>query len=179
MMKSAFLLSCLMSCLLLLSTCQPGSREQPGSNARRARVEKTARDFFATYAERQDWEHFLSFYRYDMQFEDVALQIAIFNKEDYKHFQDWPSVSYKPVAPGEPSLVLQELIVSDSTAVGYGYFNPFFLNGQRYDWRWGSQFTTWLFFDDQLKIRRQVDFVEYPDWVLEEVIQQYRRSPRR
>lgn len=166
---------CCLSSLLLLSACHPSDTEAGArASARSAKVEQVARDYFGTFAERRDWEKLLSFYRYDMTFEDVMLQIKIFNKEDFQKFYNWPEGDFRSVSPDLPHLVLDHLVVNDSIAVGRGHFNPFYYYGELQEWRWGSEFTIWLFFDEQLKIQHQIDFIEYPDDVLEDVIKRYR-----
>jgi len=154
----------------------PSSEEKAANYARKAKVEQVAREYFATFAEREDWAQLLSFYRYDMHFEDIMLQIKIFNKEDFKNFYNWEEGNFQKLASDQPHLVLKSLVVNDSIAVATGYFNPFYYNGELQDWKWGSEFTIWLQFDEQLKIKRQVDFIEYPDVVLEDVITRYRQS---
>lgn len=139
-------------------------------------VEKVARDFFATFAARDDWEKMLSFYRYDMQFEDVTLQIKVFNKEDFKDFYNWSDPSFQKLSPDQKHLVLDDLVVTGNIAAGRGHFNPFFWHGQLQEWKWGSEFTIWLYFDEQLKIKRQIDFIEYPDDILEDVVRGYREA---
>lgn len=160
--------------LLMACTSSPAG-ERASEYARKAKVEQVAREFFTTFAERKDWGKMLSFYRYDMHFEDVMLQIKIFNKEDFKNFYNWEEGEFQKLAADQPHLVLKSLVVNDSIAVGTGYFNPFYYNGELQDWKWGSEFTIWLQFDEQLKIKRQVDFIEYPDDILEDVINRYRQ----
>ena len=104
------------------------------------------------------------------------LQIKLFNKEDFKNFYNWPGGDFRKYPEDEPHLVLRTLVVNDSVAVGSGYFNPFYFNGELQQWKWGSEFTIWLYFDEQMKIKRQVDFIEYPDEILEDVIRRYRDS---
>ena len=50
-------------------------KEEPPS--RQTQVELVAKDFFATFAERKDWEKFCSFYREDMEFDDITLQLKL------------------------------------------------------------------------------------------------------
>ncbi len=148
--------------------------QNAGSNSKE--VEKVARDFFATFAARDDWEKMLSFYRYDMQFEDVALQVKVFNKEDFKDFYNWTDPNFRKLSPEQQHLELADLVVSGNIAVGRGHFNPFLWQDQLQAWKWGSEFTIWLYFDEQLKIKRQIDFIEYPDDILEDVIRGYREA---
>ncbi len=160
---------------IILYSCDSSSaRDNASASAQKAKIKQVASEFFATYAERENWEKLLSFYRQDMQFEDVMLQIKIFNKTDFQAFYNWPEGNFQKLSPDQPHLVLQTLAVNDSTAVGRGYFTPFYFRGELYEWRWGSEFTIWLYFDERLKIKRQIDFIEYPDWILEDVIRQYR-----
>ncbi len=161
--------------LLMACTSSPAG-ERAAEYARKAKVEQAAREFFTTFADRKDWKKMLSFYRYDMHFEDIMLQIKIFSKEDFKNFYNWEEGNFQKLSSDQPHLVLKSLVVNDSVAVGTGYFNPFYYNGELQDWKWGSEFTIWLQFDEQLKIKRQVDFIEYPDVVLEDVITRYRQS---
>lgn len=179
-MKLSFTGTAIILFLLFLTSCSgSGARDNAAASAREAKVKQVAREFFATFAEREDWEKLLSFYRYDMQFEDVMLQIKIYNKEDFKSFYNWPEGDFQKLAPDQPHLVLKELAVNDSVAVGRGYFNPFSYNGEIYEWKWGSEFTIWLEFDENLKIKRQMDFIEYPAWILQDVINRYQESGNR
>ena len=41
---------------------------------------------------------------------------------------------------------------------------------------WGMEFTIWLYFDENLKIVRQIDWIEYDDRVLESVIKRIRET---
>ena len=60
-----------------------------GVHDRKAQVEQVARDFFATFAERKDWEKFCSFYREDLEFDDVTLQIHLDSLWQFKRFDKW------------------------------------------------------------------------------------------
>lgn len=170
----AILLFVLSAALVLPACNSSGAEANARASARSAKVEQVAREYFATFAARSDWDKLLSFYRYDMTFEDVMLQIKIFNKNDFQEFYNWPEGDFRSASPDLPHLVLDHLVVNDSIAVGRGHFNPFYYYGELQEWRWGSEFTIWLFFDEQLKIKHQIDFIEYPDDILEDVIQRYR-----
>jgi hypothetical protein len=58
--------------------------------------------------------------------------------------------------------------------VAKGYFNPFIWYGQRVEPIWGMEATFWLFFDENLKIAKQIDWIEYDPQVLESVIERVR-----
>ena len=44
------------------------------------------------------------------------------------------------------------------------------------DTEWGMQIAFWLFFDENLKIKRQIDWVEYAPEVFESVIARVREN---
>jgi hypothetical protein len=143
-------------------------------NDRVQAVEAKARDFFETYAERSDWEKLLSFYRNDLIFEDVLLQLQLDSLWQFERFYNWPDTNFRKLHPGQPSLEVEHLLVDDSTAIATGYFTPFYWYGQLIEPEWGMQFQMVLHFDEDLRIKKQVDWIEYDDTVLESVIKRYR-----
>ena len=60
-------------------------------------------------------------------------------------------------------------MADEEIAVGRGYFTPIYWNDKLYDMKWGATFTIWLFFDDELKIIRQIDWIEYSGDVLQSI----------
>jgi hypothetical protein len=166
-MRQPFTLLVLIICCVFTVSCT--SQEKSETDAfmnRRAAVEKTARDYFATYAAREDWESFLSFYADDLQFEDAILQVHLDSLEAFKAFYDWPNPGFRK-HPDYPEIFkLDDLVVDDSTAVGRGVFHPFYWQDTLFSMEWDPTFTIWLWFDDSLKIHRQVDWVEYSGNVL-------------
>lgn len=156
-----------------------GSKEKDNKKekphlTRKQQVEKTARLYFQTFAERKDWEKLLSFYSDTVNFEDVLLQTKIRGKEEFKEFYDWPNPSFKKLSEDQQHLVVEDLAVSDSAAVARGYLNPFYFNDKLWELKHGGNFTIWLYFDDNLKIRKQVDWFEYPSDVMEHIAQKIR-----
>lgn len=159
---------------LFLTGCTTEQGEQ--RNARQHQVEKTARAFFATFAERKDWGKFCSFYREDMAFEDILLQIKLDSLWQFKRFYKWDEEGepFKKLAPEQEHLTLISLVANDSVAVGRGRVNPFYYYGELVDEEWGMEFTIWLYFDEQLKIKKQIDWMEYAPEVFESVIKRIR-----
>ncbi|MCB0621607.1 MAG: hypothetical protein KDC43_28135 [Saprospiraceae bacterium] len=143
--------------LPLFSVCRSGN----GGPSRADQVEQVALQYFATYAEREDWDKLLSFYRSDLEFEDVMLLLELDGLEDFKEFYNWPDTGFHKLVKEEPHLILEDLLVNDSTAVGYGFFKPFYWYGTLYG-EDQPYFSIVLTFDDSLRIKRQVDFIEYP-----------------
>ena len=140
-------------------------------------VAGVATAFFETYSERSDWNKLLSFYSKDMQFEDVLLQLKLEGLDEFKKFYDWPNPEFKKMSPDQNHLVVETLATSGNrVAVARGHLNPFMWKGEQVDSAWGMEFTIWLFFDDELKIVRQIDWMEYDDRVLENVIKRIRKD---
>ncbi len=165
-LKHLSLLSLVVLLKLLLSSCSAPSSSEPAAENRILAVERTARAFFKTYAEREDWDTFLSFYAEDLDFEDAILQIHLDSLEAFKAFYDWPNPEFQK-HPDYPEIFrLDDLVVDDSTAVGRGVFFPFYWQDTLFAMDWDPTFTMWLWFDDSLKIRRQIDWIEYSGDVL-------------
>lgn len=151
----------------VLSSCTSQVAPETSSPTdRRSAVEKTARDYFQTYAMREDWDTFLSFYTEDLQFEDAILQVNLDSLEAFKAFYDWPNPEFQK-HPDYPEIFrLDDLVVNDSVAVGRGLFYPFYWQDSLFWMDWEPTFTIWLWFDDSLKISRQIDWIEYSGNVL-------------
>lgn len=165
-LKHPFLL-CYMLFLCWISACSSNGTSQSFSPTDRSlAIEEKARDYFKTYAIREDWEAFLSFYAEDLQFEDAILQIHLDSLEAFKAFYDWPNPGFQK-HPDYPEIFrLDDLVVDDSTAVARGLFYPFYWQDTLFSMEWDPTFTIWLWFDDSLKIRRQIDWIEYSGDVL-------------
>lgn len=154
----------------LLQTCSsPSPSAPPLLSDRSQKVERQARDYFKTYAIREDWDEFLSFYAADLQFEDAILQVHLDSLEAFKAFYDWPNPGFQK-HPDHPEIFrLDDLVVNDSMAVGRGVFFPFYWQDTLFSMEWDPTFTIWLWFDDSMKINRQIDWVEYSGNVLKSV----------
>ena len=121
------------------------------------------------YADRDDWEGFISLYSDDMAFQDIILRNSLRGKNAFKAFYNWPDTLFSKHPDYPETLVLQELVSNDSVAVGKGYFTPFYYAGALYeDWE-HMRFTMILHFDHQGKIVKHVDWIEYPPSFLKEI----------
>ncbi len=158
--------------LLLISACSNNQNDNP--TARIQAVENQALAYFQTYADRTDWDQFCSYYRDDLHFEDVLLQLKLDSLWQFKRFYNWPDTNFSKLSPEQETLVINTLVCNDSVAVARGYFTPFIWYGQRMEPIWGMEATFWLFFDENLKIYKQIDWIEYDPNVLESVIQRVR-----
>jgi len=144
----------LFALIVLMSACT-------GAANKAERVEQAAYKFFELYKTRDDWQGFQDLYAEDMIFEDVIFQYT-FNKEEFIGFYNWPD-SLLSKHPDYPEvMVLEDLAITDSSAVGRGYFTPFYYAGNLYDHQEYARFTMWLYFNNEGKITKHIDFIEYP-----------------
>ena len=111
-----------------------------------------------------------------MEFEDVLLQIKLDSLWKFKRFYNWPDTAFQKLFPEQEHLNIKNLVVNDSMAVVRGNLNPFFWHGQKIDVEWGMDFTIWLYFDENLKIQKQIDWMEYDPTVFESVIARVRKN---
>ncbi len=138
--------------LVLLVSC---------TSSEKRNTEALALEFFEKFKSRNDWSGFKNLYADNLVFEDVIYRLK-FNKDDFFSFYNWPDTLFEKHPDFPETLVLQDLSVTDSSAVGRGYFNPFYYKGallsKDHHWR----FTMWLYFDEEGRIKRHIDFIEYP-----------------
>lgn len=144
------------------------------STARVQAVENQALAYFQTYAERTDWPGFCNYYREDLHFEDIILQLKLDSLWQFQRFYNWPDTNFAKLSPEQETLIINTLVCNDSVAVAKGYFTPYIWYGQRMEPEWGMEATFWLFFDENLKIYKQIDWIEYDPDVLESLIQSVR-----
>ena len=126
-----------------------------------SRTGKLAETFFDHYETRSDWQGFLELYADDMVFEDVIFRYT-YDKERFINFYNWPDPSLKKHPDYPEVLVLKDLAITDSSAVGRGYFNPFYYDNVFYADTAHMRFTMWLYFNKEGKIKRHIDYIEYP-----------------
>lgn len=138
--------------LIILSAC---TTEKPN------RAEDAANEFFDMYQARDDWQGFQGLYADDLVFEDVIYRLT-FGKQEFIDFYNWPDTAFSKHPDFPATLVLEELALTDSSAIGRGYFNPFYYSGVllSFDHRW--RFNIALEFNSNGKIIRHIDFIEYP-----------------
>lgn len=175
MTRPFYYLICSFSLLAFVSSC---SSAEVSSEAKapsyEESVRQTATAYLATFSERKDWEKLLSFYRADLQFHDIALHLELDSLWQFERFYNWPDTGFQKLSSEQEHLAIESLVVEDSTAVVRGHLNPFYYYGKRVDSDWGMEFTIWLYFDEHLKIKRQVDWFEYDPTVVESVLTRYK-----
>lgn len=145
---------------------------------RKDQVEAKAKEFFKTFADRQDWTKFCSYYREDMVFEDVILQLHLDSLWQLKRFYKWDEEGerFKKLSPDQEHLTISSLVSNDSIAVATGRVNPFYYDNHLIDTDWGMNFTIWLHFDENLKIAQQVDWFEYDSYSLQSMLDRCKKN---
>lgn len=127
-----------------------------------ASTEETTTLLYQIYAEREDFERFLSFYDEDMVLEDFIFGERIEGKETFKEFFDWPNPKFQKLE--DKALVVKDITVQKNKAIIRGYFTPF---------KWGDytsermHFTTILEFNKAGKIIKHQDWINYPNTLID------------
>ena len=161
--------------LALVWACTPTAAPTDSSaSSYEEEVRQKATAFFETFSQRKDWDKLLSFYRPDLQFHDISLHLELDSLWQFERFYNWPDTGFQKLSPEQEHLAIESLVVEDSTAVVRGHLNPFYYYGKLVDVDWGMEFTIWLYFDQDLKIKRQVDWFEYDPSVVESVLTRYK-----
>jgi predicted ester cyclase len=127
-----------------------------------------AKDFFQTYAERQDWKKLQSFYADTLHFEDAILQLT-FDKAGFLAFYDWTQGPFEKMSPDQQHFVVEHMVADSNVVATRGQIQPFYFEGNFIPLTHKASFTLWLWFDENGKIIRQIDWIEYPASVLKSV----------
>ena len=136
-----------------------------------SRTHRLLREFFDHYAQRDDWHGFLRRYDSAMTFSDPILGYEFNNRDGFEAFYNWPDSSFSKHPEYPETLVMQELATMShaNLAIGSGYFTPFYYQGNLYGDKEKMSFTMMLTFNDEGKIVRQVDWIDYPPEIMKMV----------
>ncbi len=144
-------------CLVVWGACQ----NQPQTSNLRD-IKEIAQAYYKVYQDRSDFEAFLDFYEEDLVLEDMVMGEKIFGKQSFAEFFAWENPEFKKL--DSLTLVLEEQYVVGNTVISQGYFNPFQWGDAQFE---AMQFTTILSFNAQGKIIKQVDWINYPNNLLD------------
>lgn len=125
-------------------------------------IEETVDNFCQIYAKREKPESLKSFYDERAVLEDIISGVRVEGNLDIINFFDWNNVSYK--MKDTVALVVVSKVIGDGSATINGYFTSFEWSGTIYR---RMHFTTVLFFNDEHKIIKQVDWINYPNELLD------------
>jgi len=178
MKKSISLINSLQLIAILLITYSCNQTKTTNANDFEQAVRSEAVEYFETFSERSDWDKFCSFYREDLHFKDIALQLDLDSLWKFKRFYKWDEEGdrFKKMYPEQKHLNLQSLVVEGNTVAARGHLNPFYYGGTLVNSEWGMEFTIWLRFDENLKIIEQIDWMEYDPITLENTIKRCREK---
>lgn len=119
-------------------------------------------EYYQVYAQRSDFDYFLSFYADSMELKDYVAGEHITGKTAFEEFIDWNNPDFSLI--DSVALVIDNLILDGNKCVATGYFTPF---------RWGENefsamhFTTILTFNNDGKIILHEDWINYPNTLLD------------
>ena len=140
-----------LAAITLLVSCQ---------NKQESKSEQVAKLFFDTYAERADYNKMKSFYNDSVDYENVIQNTSIIRLETgylLNELFSWNDKSL--VYENNKLLKVDEIITNDSMAIVNGQFNSYTYNGFTFA---PMKFTTHLYFDQNHKVKKQVDWFNYP-----------------
>jgi|GEM_PF-1937451 len=139
-------------------------------------LQDTVDNYYQTYAERVDFEYFLTFYDSAMVLEDIVLGEKIEGIENFRAFFDWPNPNFE--MRDSVALIVTNQVFGENEVITSGYFTPFSWGGVEVE---AMLFMTTLTFGKDKKIIRHVDWINYPstlidyqtrknsnDWILDE-----------
>ena len=143
----------MLALLILISACTPTINKTD-------HVGQAAHKFFDMFKAR-NWQAFQDLYAEDMVFEDLIYRLK-YDKNEFIKFYNWPDTTFSKHPDFPASLVLEGLALTNSSAIGKGYFNPFYYSSALFSFDHKWRFNISLSFDGQGKINHQIDFIEYP-----------------
>jgi hypothetical protein len=138
------------ACFLLLGSCTNKEASHP--------LEPIVETWYKIYQERNDFQKFLSLYDDEVILEDIILGERKVGKADFANFFDWKNPAFSKVDTA--TLFITASIMDGREAALKGYFTNF---------KWGDttfeamHFTTLLRFNEAGKIIKQVDWINYPN----------------
>lgn len=122
-----------------------------------ANIDEVASEYFATYAERKDFDKFMSFYDDQAVLKDVIYGVDVNGINAIRNFFDWDRGEFEMVAAGA-IMVLKRQIVSDKTVISTGVFSEFHFDGKKLG-PW--EFIIWQEYNKAGKIILQSDWINY------------------
>jgi len=123
-------------------------------------TEEIAKRYFEVYSARKDYNQLKSFYNDSVQYENVIQNTNLNLYETGYLLNQIFSFNDKSMVYDEGKMIkVDQIISNDSMAVVYGTFNSYTYNGFKFT---PMKFTTYLFFDQNKKIKKQIDWFNYP-----------------
>ncbi|MEG0187339.1 hypothetical protein [Algoriella sp.] len=157
-MKIAKVLSVLI--LTFLISCQ--------SDSTTSKNDELGKRFFENYSSRKDYSKMLSYYNDSVVYENVA-QYSGESTLKPQYLLDeiirWNDQTMQ--YDGNKLLNVKEIFTNDTMIIANGEFSGYSYNGMKFP---AMKFTTYLYLDKNSKIKKQVDWFNYP---IEDIIELY------
>ena len=118
--------------------------------------------YYQVYAQRSEFDYFLSFYADSIELKDYVAGEHIIGKEALKDFFDWNNTEFAFI--DNVALVVDRVIVDGNQTVATGHFTPFKWKDFEFE---AMQFTTILTFNKAGKIVLHEDWINYPTTLLD------------
>ena len=127
------------------------------SYANPKQLKLAVQEYFNTYAQRQDFKKFMSFYAKDATLKDIIYGNDLRNKDEIQSFLNWHNGKFERLG-SEHILTVTNQVIENKKAITEGYFHQFKFNGKT--------FGPWLFvisleFNEDNKIIKQTDWINY------------------
>jgi len=150
--------------------CGPQTRSTSLSLPRQSTKASVSQDvraavqvFVDRYQRRFDLAAFLTLYADEVVFHDHRLNVTVEGRDALGEFLDWGNPEFELQDPSAGTLTVDEVEVEGRRAELRGSFLPFRWRGESYG---TMSFRIQLRFDEELRIVRQDDWIEYPPGLL-------------
>ncbi len=125
-----------------------------------SKVEEVTKKYFDVYSARTDYNQMKSFYNDSVEYENVIQNTDLITYETGRLLNQVFAFNDKELTyEGGKMFKVNEIIANDTMAVVNGQFNSYTYNGFTFA---PMKFTTYLYFDKNQKIKKQVDWFNYP-----------------
>lgn len=125
-------------------------------------ITQVVSEYYKTYQANTDFEKFMDFYSEEIELEDIINGDKIIGKDNLKNFFDWNNPNLN--RNDSLALIIEDQIIDDNKVVTKGYFTPFKWNEMQIE---AMHFTTILYYDKSNKIIKQVDWINYPSFLVD------------
>ncbi len=140
--------------LTLLTSCSSIEQDK--------KVKQITAEYYKTYQASNDFEKFIDFYAEEIELQDIINGDKIQGKEKLRDFFNWNHPEL--IRDDSLTLIIDDQIFQNKKVITTGYFTPF---------KWGEleveamHFTTILYFNNSNKIIKQIDWINYPSYVID------------
>jgi len=121
-------------------------------------LSKIVDNYQSTHAQRADIVSLMGFYSDEIVLKDMINGEKIEGKPSLEIFFDWNNPAYKKLH--SKTLIVEENLFEGNKVVSKGYFTPFKWGETEYE---AMHFTTILTFNSSGKIIKQIDWINYPN----------------